>query len=59
MKVVVTRPAEGITINSEIEYLLDDSGEVQMFDSPEQARAFLIAAGIGLDELQHMTIMEA
>ena len=58
-KVVVARPISGITINEELEFLLDDSGLVKVFESPEQARSFLIAAGADVEELQHMTIMES
>ena len=58
-KSIVARPAEGITINSETEYLLDDDGDIRVFDSPEQARVFLIAAGVESEELRHMSIMES
>lgn len=58
-KAVIARPVDGITINTELEFLLDDGGEVRMFDSPEQARSFLTAAGVEPEELQHMTIMES
>ena len=57
-RVVVARPVNGITINNELEFLLDDSGAVRVFDSPEQARSFLTDAGIDPEELQHMTFME-
>ncbi len=57
-RIAVARPVNGITINSELEFLLDDGGEVRVFDSEEQARAFLIAAGVGLEELRHMIFME-
>ena len=57
-KVVVARPVNGITLNGDLEYLLDDGGEVRVFDSEEQAREFLIAAGIGPEELRHMVFME-
>ena len=57
-KVIVARPVNGITLNDELEYLLDDGGEVRTFDSEEQARAFLVAAGVGLEELRHMVIIE-
>lgn len=58
-KAIVARPAEGVTINSEIEYLLNDNGEVQVFDSPRQATEFLTAAGVASAELRSMTIMES
>lgn len=58
-KAVVARPIDGITINTALEFLLDDDGEVRMFDSPEQAKSFLTAAGVEPEELHHMTIMES
>ena len=57
-RVVVARPVNGITLNDELEFLLDNNGEVRTFDSEEDARTFLIAAGVDLEELRHMTIME-
>ncbi len=35
-KAIVGRPVDGITLNGELEFLLDDNGEVKVFDSPEQ-----------------------
>lgn len=45
-KAVVARPIDGITINTKLEFLLDDNGEVRMFDNQEQAQSFLTAAGV-------------
>ena len=59
MKYAVTRPVDGITINPELEVLLDDNGDVRMFDSEEQTRSFLAAAGVEPEELRHLTIMES
>lgn len=56
---VIARLIDGITLNTEMEFLLDDSGAVRVFDSSEQARAFLVAAGIGPEELRHMTFLES
>ena len=58
-KAIVARPVDGITINDDLEFLLDDSGEVKVFDSPEEARSFLISNGVDLEELRHMTFMES
>ncbi len=58
-KAIVGRPVDGITLNGELEFLLDDSGEIRVFDSPEQAKSFLIANGVDTEELRHMTIMES
>jgi len=58
-KAIVARPIDGITLNGELEFLLDDSGEIMMFDSPEQAKSFLISNEVDTEELRHMTIMES
>ncbi len=57
-KVVVARPVNGITLNDELEFLLDDNGEVKTFDSEKEARTFLTTAGVDPEELRHMTILE-
>ena len=57
-RVIAARPVNGITLNGELEFLLDEGGDVRVIDSEEQARDFLIAAGIGLEELRHMVFME-
>jgi len=57
-KVIVGRPVDGITINDALEFLLDDSGAVRLFDSPEEAQSFLVSAGVGSEGLRHMTFME-
>lgn len=56
-RIVVARPINGISLNNGREFLLDDRGEIKEFDSVEQARELLIAAGIEPEELRHMTIM--
>ena len=56
---VVARPIDGIALNSEMEFLLDDSGAVWVFDSEKQAKKFLISAGVGPEELRQMTFMES
>ena len=58
-KAVVALPIDGITINTKLEFLLDDNDEVLIFDNQEQARSFLTAAGVEPEELRHMTIMES
>lgn len=58
-KAIVARPVNGITLNDNLEFLLDDSGEVRVFDSPDQAKSFLADAGVDPEELRHMTIMES
>ena len=56
-RVAVGRPINGIPLNGRREFLLDDTGAVKVFDSPEQAIAFLIAAGMEPEELRHITII--
>ena len=56
-RVVIGRPVNGIPLNSALEFLLDDTGAVRVFDSPEQAVSFLIAAGMEPEELRHITII--
>ena len=58
-RAIVDRPVNGIALNDELEFLHDDSGAVRVFDSPEQARLLLTAAGVELEELWQMTIMES
>ncbi len=57
-KVIVGRPVDGITINDALEFLLDDCGAVRLFNCPEEARSFLIATGVGLEELRHMIFIQ-
>ena len=58
-KAIVARPVNGITLNSDLEFLLDDAGKVRVFDSPEEAKSFLITSGVDAEGLRHMTIMES
>ena len=57
-KIIVARPVSGITLNRALEFLLDDSGEIRVFDSEDQARKFLTDAGVAPEELQHMKFVE-
>ena len=56
---VIARPIGGITINNELEFFLDNSGSVRVFDNSEQAKLFLDDAGINLEEQRHMILMES
>ena len=58
-KAIVVRPVNGITLNGDLEFLLDDAGEVKVFSSPEEAQSFLIANGVDAEGLRHMTITES
>lgn len=57
-KVSIARPINGITLNGELEFLLDDDGRAKVFVDPDQASSFLLGAGVDLEELRHMVIME-
>lgn len=54
MKVSISRPINGITINGN-EYLLDDEGNVRIFESTRAAVAFLITHGVTKEELDSYT----
>ena len=58
-RAIVARPVNGITLNGNLEFLLDDAGKLRVFDSPEEAKSFLIASGVDAEGLRHMTIMES
>jgi hypothetical protein len=44
--VAVCRPFDGITINTEVEYLLDEDGEIKKFKDVETAKKWLREHGI-------------
>lgn len=52
----VTRPFDGITINTEVEYLLDDNGDVMLFDSTKKAKSFLLSHGFTEEDLGFVRI---
>jgi hypothetical protein len=56
--VMVARPAEGITINEALEYLLDDSGQPRIFKNQLEAEAFLMAQGFNGEDLEHFYFVE-
>ena len=58
-KVVVCRPVDGITINSEMEFLLDDEDCVRIFDNVEDAKKILSDAGCTDEEMEHMKFLES
>ncbi len=58
-EVVICRPVGGITINSEMEFVLDGEGGVRIFDSTENARKALRDAGCTDEEMAHMTFLES
>lgn len=54
-KVVICRPINGISINGK-EYVVDDDDELVVFETESDARLFLIACGIGDQEIEDMGI---
>ena len=50
-RVVVVRPYDGITINTEMECLLDENNELLVFNNEYAARMYLLEHGCGQDEL--------
>jgi uncharacterized protein (DUF983 family) len=57
-RVIVARRLDGITINTALEYLLDDSGEPRIFDSQTEAEAFLVSNGIPAEDMDHFFFVE-
>jgi hypothetical protein len=55
---MVARPVDGITINTALEYLLDDSGQPRIFNNQPEAEAFLMTHGIPSDDLEHFYFVE-
>ena len=49
MRYCISRPVDGITINTEKEYLLDDEGRVMCFSTRMEAEYFLESHGIDRD----------
>ncbi|GHV42785.1 hypothetical protein FACS189490_12490 [Clostridia bacterium] len=52
MKVIVARNINGISINGELEYLLDDTGNEMIFENQPAAEAFLLQNGFDEDDLE-------
>lgn len=58
-KVIVCRPAGGIPINSGMEFLLDDNGDVRCFDDAEQAKDLLRQDGVSEEDMQFFTFLHS
>lgn len=56
--VMVARPVHGITINGELEYLLDEYGEPRIFQNQPEAEAFLLAHGLISEDLEQVYFVE-
>lgn len=55
--IAVGRHINGITLN-ELEYLLDDDGNIMDFKSEEHAKKFLLDAGVTEEEIYFMVFEE-
>lgn len=56
--VLVSRPINGITINGDGEFLMDDDGIPMEFDGEEAAKDFLKENGISDEEIEYMNFHE-
>lgn len=58
-KVIVGRPIDGITVNEDMEFLLDDEGNMLYFGGIDQAREYLEAHGVTDQEIEHMAFVKS
>jgi len=58
-RVMVARPVDGITLNTDLEMLLDDNNEVIIFANKTEAEAFLLEHGVDAEDMEHMYFVEA
>jgi len=58
-RVMVAQRIDGITLNTELEMLLDDNNEVIVFDNKAEAEAYLLEHGVDAEEMEHMYFCEA
>lgn len=58
-KVIVGRPINGITINEELEFLLNDDDTMLYFDDVGCAKQYLADKGISEEEMEHMKFIES
>jgi len=57
-RVIVARRVDGITLNTDLELLLDDSGKPVIFADQSEAEAFLLEHGVDAEEMAHMYFVE-
>lgn len=58
LTVMVARPVDGITVNGELEYLLDDVGKPWVFTNQSEAESYLLAHGFDSETLEHLYFVE-
>ena len=56
--VIVARRVDGITLNTDLELLLGDSGQPIIFADQSEAEAFLLEHGVDAEEMAHMYFVE-
>lgn len=57
-KVMVARPMGGITINEELEYLLDADKTVRIFNNQQEVEVFLLGNGFHREALEFLYFVE-
>lgn len=58
-KVLVARPTHDITVNEDLEYLMDDTGKAaRIFAGQPDAEAWLTMMGCSAEELEHFYFVE-
>lgn len=50
-RIVVARPFDGVTINTALEYLLDENDQIKVFGNQLEAESFLTDRGVQYDDL--------
>lgn len=57
--VAVCRPFDGITLNTEVEYVLDDDGEIKEFEDVETAEEWLREHGVTEEIMEFLMFVNA
>lgn len=57
--VAVCRPFDGITLNTEVEYVLDDDGEIKEFEDVETAEEWLREHGVTEEIMEFLIFVNA
>ena len=56
--VSVCRPYDGITLNNEVEYLLDEDEEIIEFEDVEAAKEYLVEHGVDDDYMDILMFVD-
>ena len=57
-RVIIGRHAHGITLNNQLEFIMDDEGNKRIFDNQPDAEAFLLSSGFDDEDLEFMYFVE-